>query len=1626
MSVPGQGRKINCPSLKRNIQLLEDASGCFTCSLCAQTTGLRDDCFDNLSHRLHKFDSSTCDPDAFDAHLMKYHANNMCHLCLYCNSIVHQKCLTIHISQHLLTCSSSKSPKVFVCPSRPQCPHEYSTDHFQHMQIHWESQHSSSFETSTNLQCSQCMNIFSTLLEWGEHIKLNLSSLVHCTFPGCFIKSPSRALILDHFRRKHANCLEIKGKTLFPLYRETSELICDHLFTTVAKLDNPSRYDNNSLITVADQPPAVNKVFADISPPFVFLLRCPYCDLATVRWIYFLMHPASCTGIKAYFRNRRQDSDKALPLVYRCHIFWCSKCQVVSTEQKLIAEHVTYCHNPKEASVYREHLRVSLLDDNSEPATADLPLNTEQKSDSSTYTMDLFPSSFSIPEDGTEKTESPMNLAALARPTASKLISLTSRVQQTLPSNIHTLSVNQSPSSIYNGVIVSNSITNIPANSSLNIINGASAVKTLQSLTVGQDAGSFSACDAASAVAAMAAAALSSFTNFNINNAVTSSVSAFSKSLPCDVSSPIPIQPKPSTLSIESIDSVQENKDGNMNDALDSQCSDSLDSLDKSVDEYLSSDDSCRGCEGLVSFPFDECKFRSELCTQLQPQVIDLLALKMKQFSSYFVRILGKENHRRIPVCPECDKVFPYGLGDFKRHLLTVHLEIPREHLKDCLRFTYLPKSEEKFQEVQEQLAMRQMKPRVLEVGRRRIPLPYSIRILRRLTVHLPVATREFLEQKMQLYSRLSVIVDTRGGFRRYKCNHCSYSSPHALADVRKHILGSHCGISTKHFRHCLQSSRLDPVEFTLFSDEKLARLARDFLHRRQVSNNSGSPIASPNPTNDNSFSESASMTSSTTPNSLSNKTQDSFASHFTAVVPGSKTKVTVRIRPPVPPDLHTLDSTSPTQSVDNHISTSPNISNIEQSTLSSNPSVDLASLPSIPGIEGADRVVDLALPFSEPVLRQLLESSGAPEQHIEDIVSKMRVYSTYKMSRICRNDRTIAFRCPCGRLFITTRQPDSKIRAATLADSRRHVMGVHARIPNVFITICCQASRITREYDFQIYPDDMLLRLAMDRPIKLNNLPPDVSTVNVNSRSLSSNFAKPLKELAPYPSVPTIAPLQPMNTHSLSSSPRTQATDATEIDSVSEGTDTGAASGSICLDDSFNKNENDDEKEGSDIDPKKIQKESEDPLAQLNAVQASGAEEVERIIDLPYSSEALKTLVQGYCPPNYFPVLEAKMGVYSSLKVYITRRRGRRYFCCSGCSSSSPHGMGDIRKHILGVHAKVPERYKAAAMHCSRLSREDNTLLPNHVLLHLAKMKWKGTVIKPLSEMDLTQFGSRRASAVGLPRPSGQFASQVYQPTVHREVSFNRSDHMSSSPSKNSVNKSLSMISVPDVGIADENDVLNSGRAMNLPEEDGINDQDNEEEIDGNFTTGDNHDVELPELSTNIFHNSMDYQSNDDSFDLPRPAKISRLHDDGTIIVYPLPVNGVSSTVHENISELSNPFSSIQISNTPVFETQINKPTITLSGSSRRKPNKMQLVQLRPDYHYSESNFQSIHSVSSLDKSTVSLSSQQSNDILHSQLASVNNGNSNKSESIVGTDCDHLTKINHPPVNSIQNRIGV
>lgn len=1050
---------------------------------------------------------------------------------------------------------------------------------------------------------------------------------------------------------------------------------------------------------------------------------------------------------------------------------------------------MAYSHETRAVVIY-EKLHVKLLDSSSHPlkmnaCAADFVLSpasfsnraasdTPVPSDSTLVPQYINPLRPSSPENDADFA-SPMNLAALARPSASKFLNHSGRVPtQSPPLRPAYHQAQSTPLSITSWAPTLSSIsttTTTITDPSISLLHSAAALKTLQELTAtgASDVSKLTASEAASAVAAMAAAALQGLTGFDVNKS-TSSSNILSDIVPSFSGLATGASQIANTSAI-ALQAPSDAGSSSVNDDCNSEAT--TNHLDEALAEkYLSDSKSDGGRTGddMVSFPFDEGKFRSELYGHVHPEALDSLVAKMHQFSSYFVRILGKENHRRIPVCPECDKVFPYGLGDFKRHLLTVHLEVPREHLKDCLRFTYLPKSEEKFQELQEQLAMRQMKPRLLEATRRRVPLPYSIVILRRLTRHLPVATREFLEQKMQLYSRLTVIVDTRSGFRRYRCNHCNYSSPHALADVRKHILGSHCGISTKYFRHCLQASRLDPVEFTLFSDEKLARLARDYMHRQHGSEafiKAGSRSPSPDDSfGQNGIIEADSVASSPSNSGSERRSHDTFVSHVTAVVPGSRNRVTVRIRPPVPPD--SITTRSATQSISNpangnlcspnsppRSSESPDSSNefMASTTLEN---LDLNALASVPGLERADRIVDLALPFSEPVLRQLLESAGATNAQTEDVISKMHIYSTYTMTRICRNDRTLAFRCPCGRMFLTTRQRDSKIRAATLADSRRHVMGVHARIQHEFLTICCQASRITREYDFQIYPDDMLLRLAVERPIKLsgpvtsgNNLTnrTEPSTIRLRSQRDSSTSKQNSSSARPNDFAPVHSDKE----------------DIADVQSVSSVDGLGV---------SREFNDEDGMSISEDKDPaKKVSTAIENPLSHLRLAQASSSEEVERVIDLPYSSDALHCLVEGYCPPSYFPILEEKMDVYSSLKVFISRRRGRRYFCCSGCSSSSPHGMGDIRKHILGVHAKVPERYKAAAMHCSRLSREDNTLLPKHVLLHLAKMKWKGTVIKPLAEMDLSQFGARRASAVGLVKQTGQFASQVYQPsTQHRD----------------------------------------------------------------------------------------------------------------------------------------------------------------------------------------------------------------------------------------------------------------
>ncbi|VDO03909.1 unnamed protein product, partial [Rodentolepis nana] len=717
-----------------------------------------------------------------------------------------------------------------------------------------------------------------------------------------------------------------------------------------------------------------------------------------------------------------------------------------------------------------------------------------------------------------------------------------------------------------------------------------------------------------------------------------------------------------------------------------------------------------------ISFSFDEELFRNENNNRFSSDTLESLVELLHKSCSYVIRIIGKERNRKVPQCPVCNRTFNYGLPDFKRHLLAMHLDAPRDHIKDLTKYLRSSKVESaatssslspslSSEEQERQANMRQWRSTTIEPGVVHIPLPYSITVLERLLVQDDEVTPEqrvSIMEKMKIYSTMKAITETKDGVRRHKCCQCKYLSPHALADVRKHIMGSHCGISTKHFRHCLQASRLDNSDFGLLSDDRLIRMAHDSRSKKHENNTNNV-----NPENDES--EAGSLAdvrlNHSTPSPESREPDENGISRFTTMIPGSKTPVKVRIRGPIPPGEAVASSTPLTQS---SIFINPSTSN---EFIDGSLTIDLAELiKENPALAGADRIVDLPLPYSKNVLRKLLENAGATPKQILEINEKMEVYSLRTMKRICAGEKTLAFRCSCKRLFVTSRQPDAKMRPATLADSRRHVMGVHAKISHEFITICCQASRICRENGFELFNDEMLFRLAMDRPIKLN-------TTDASSDKLSSHqtprTASSRSSTSRLGSLPPLRPLADISAEN-SEEEKTAVNNRFSLPTVLHDSST-VSNGGL-----------DDEDSGESIDMSRV----------LSCLNEQDPGSVERIIDLPYSRTALESLVHDYCPENYFLVLKKKMQIYTKYKVFVQRRNKRRYFCCSGCSSISPHGMGDIRKHILGVHAKVPERYKAAAMHCSRLSREDNSLLSDDNLLQLAKMKWKGTVIRPLSEI--------------------------------------------------------------------------------------------------------------------------------------------------------------------------------------------------------------------------------------------------------------------------------------------------
>ncbi|VEL32131.1 unnamed protein product, partial [Protopolystoma xenopodis] len=196
--------------LRRNISLLESLYGCFICTKCA-----------TIGNSVHN--AVTWNPDGFNSHLKTRHADETSLDCVYCGLRVPKCDLTLHIIRHLSLESELYScPKEtsldsvqrdslhsYICPAEPSCHLNFRTGRIASLEAHWKIHHckekaSEDYDTKLSLRCPFCCRrIRGGFYFWASHVDKHKRKLIHCTKPGCLVKSPSRALVLQHIERVH-------------------------------------------------------------------------------------------------------------------------------------------------------------------------------------------------------------------------------------------------------------------------------------------------------------------------------------------------------------------------------------------------------------------------------------------------------------------------------------------------------------------------------------------------------------------------------------------------------------------------------------------------------------------------------------------------------------------------------------------------------------------------------------------------------------------------------------------------------------------------------------------------------------------------------------------------------------------------------------------------------------------------------------------------------------------------------------------------------------------------------------------------------------------------------------------------------------------------------------------------------------------------------------------------------------------------------------------------------------------------------------------------------------------------------------------------------------------------------
>ncbi|KAH8854437.1 Zinc finger protein [Schistosoma japonicum] len=667
------------------------------------------------------------------------------------------------------------------------------------------------------------------------------------------------------------------------------------------------------------------------------------------------------------------------------------------------------------------------------------------------------------------------------------------------------------------------------------------------------------------------------------------------------------------------------------------------------------------------------------------------------------------------------------------------------------------------------------------KVGRQRVQLAYSFPVFKRLleAYQVPMPERIQLVNRMNHYARMHVIMDVLvpgGAQKRFSCPTCMYTSVHSLADIRKHIMGSHCGISTKRFRLCLRASRHDTTTYRLHSDDRMIRFVEDHRRRQIQLTDARATIKV---TSTDSDTEETKEESSETHSQLVNDENNNISNEF------SKSQVsfndqeeleTQTIETDVYDDSHHDGVQGADEESDNRFLTANINLNSDDNLITPSKSQDNSAVAAgdnsttysdenIKQNEELHRRIEL--PFSDNVLHVLLEREGMLDQY-DDLVVKMQIYSKHHLTVVSRGNRIYSYICICGRRFAVVRdEVESDIRPASLADCRRHILGVHARIPQELLTLCCQASRISKESGYKLYADSSLLALAeqhkfrstriqsysrkseggispIKRPLE-PMIPNDVEGIpefsgsncsvnSVNPRSSTSYSSMSFNHSAPsqvalhhsssyssnHPLPPMLrAPTVKYEVNELDESP------PSEYSRLNGKTSTINLSKKSPEPNPYTFEER---HSGLDLEAPRRMLTPEESVTWSQKLGLPTSWALERIVRLLYSPAVFDHQVRSVLPDgdNFIASLHERMKVYARHSVYITRMREtpnltQRIYVCCACLTTSHHGFGDVRKHILGVHAHVPERFKSAAMCSSRLNRDDYFLYTDSQLLLLA-----------------------------------------------------------------------------------------------------------------------------------------------------------------------------------------------------------------------------------------------------------------------------------------------------------------